>query len=289
MDGNPFAQEQKVVTSSTDFSVRFWGVRGSIACPGPDFVRYGGNTSCLEIRCGDKRLVFDAGTGIRALGLEMAQCRPNDLDIFFTHTHFDHVCGLTFFSSLFCPDSTVRLWAGHLEDEMTLRGVLTNLMMAPLYPVSLEIFQAKVSFNDFRAGQTLTPHPGVTLRTALLNHPNGATGYRVEFGGKSICYITDTEHYPDHVDETIAELVRGADIMIYDATYTDDEYPTYRGWGHSTWQEGLKLAKAAGVKQYVVFHHDPSHSDAFMDSVARDVDEAKPGSVVAREGMVLRP
>jgi phosphoribosyl 1,2-cyclic phosphodiesterase len=129
----------------------------------------------------------------------------------------------------------------------------------------------------------------VTLRTALLNHPNGATGYRVEFGGKSICYITDTEHYADHVDETIVELVRGADIMIYDATYTDDEYPTYRGWGHSTWQEGLKLAKAAGVKQFVVFHHDPGHSDAFMDAVARDVEAAQPGSVVAREGMVLRP
>ncbi|HEX5689095.1 MAG TPA: MBL fold metallo-hydrolase, partial [Roseiflexaceae bacterium] len=92
-------QEQNVVTGSTDFSVRFWGVRGSIACPGPDYVRYGGNTSCLEIKCGDKRLIFDAGTGIRALGLELAQCRPNDLDIFFTHTHFDHVCGLTFFSS----------------------------------------------------------------------------------------------------------------------------------------------------------------------------------------------
>jgi phosphoribosyl 1,2-cyclic phosphodiesterase len=167
--------------------------------------------------------------------------------------------------------------------------VLHHLMMAPLYPVSLDIFQAAVSFNDFKAGDVLRPRPGVTLRTTPLNHPNGATGYRIEFGGKAICYITDTEHYPDRIDDTILQLVRGADVMIYDSTYTDDEYPKYLGWGQSTWQAGARLADAAGVKQFVIFHHDPSHDDAFMDKVAADAEALRPGTIVAREGMVLRP
>lgn len=278
------------MANDNEFLVRFWGVRGSIACPGPDYVRYGGNTSCVEVMCGDRRLIFDAGTGIRPLGTTLACRRPNDLDIFFTHTHFDHICGLTFFSTLFCTDSRVRLWAGHLNGGQTLKSVLKDLMMAPLYPVSPDVFQARVSFNDFNAGDTLTPHPGVTLRTCPLNHPNGGTGYRIDYGGRSICYITDTEHFPDRIDDNIRELVRDADLMIYDASYTDAEYPTYKGWGHSTWQAGMRLADSANVKTYVLFHHDPSHSDAKMDEITREAEAARPGRVVvAREGMVLRP
>ena len=274
-----------------DFFVKFWGVRGSIACPGPSYARYGGNTSCLEVQCGPHQLVFDAGTGIRPLGQELIKLRPNDLDIFFTHTHFDHICGLTFFSSLFCGDSKVRLWSGHLQPQgLSLKGVLAGMMVAPLYPVSLEIFQAEVRFEDFNAGQVLTPKPGVTLRTAPLNHPNGATGYRIDFAGKSICYITDTEHVEGQTDRTIAELVKNADVMIYDSTYTDAEYPAYKGWGHSTWQEGVRLADLAGVKKLVVFHHDPSHDDRAMDEIERAAEKARPGAVqVAREGAVLRP
>jgi len=274
-----------------DFFVKFWGVRGSIACPGPNYVRYGGNTSCLEVQCGPHQLVFDAGTGIRPLGQQLVKTRPNDLDIFFTHTHFDHICGLTFFSSLFCGDSKVRLWSGHLQPQnLSLKAVLAGMMVAPLYPVSLEIFQAEVGFKDFSAGQVLTPKPGVTLRTAPLNHPNGATGYRIDYAGKSICYITDTEHVQGQPDRAIIDLVKGADVMIYDCTYTDAEYPTYKGWGHSTWQEGVRVADLAGVKTLVIFHHDPSHDDRAMDEIGRAAEKARPGGVqVAREGAVLRP
>lgn len=274
-----------------DFYVRFWGTRGSIACPGPDYVKYGGNTSCLEVRCGEHQLVFDAGTGIRPLGAELAKKRPNDLDIFFTHTHFDHICGLTFFSSLFCADSHVRLWSGHLLPQgMSLKGVLAGMMVAPLYPVSLEIFQAETEFRDFRSGDTLTPKPGVTLRTAPLNHPNGATGYRIDFDGKSICYITDTEHIEGRRDRAIVDLVKGADAMIYDCTYTEAEYPTYKGWGHSTWEEGVRLADAAQVKKLIIFHHDPSHNDQAMDAISQAAEKARPGGVIsAREGEIYRP
>src|SRR6476660_6177690 len=173
--------------------VRFWGVRGSIACSGAEYARYGGNTSCLEVTGGGRRLIFDAGTGIRTLGLELVHQAPNNLDIYFTHTHLDHLVGLTFFAPLFDARSTVRMWAGHLEAPYTLKQVVANLMQAPIYPVTLEIFKAKVSFTEFKAGDLLTCGP-IQMRTAPLNHPNGATGYRIEHGGKSICYITDTEH-----------------------------------------------------------------------------------------------
>jgi phosphoribosyl 1,2-cyclic phosphodiesterase len=276
--------------------VRFWGVRGSISCSGAEYSRYGGNTSCLEVMAGGRRLIFDAGTGIRTLGLDLARQAPLDIDIYFTHTHLDHLSGLTFFAPLFDARNSVRMWAGHLEAPYTLKKVVSNLMQAPIYPVTLEIFKAKVSFIEFTAGEQLSCGT-VAMRTARLNHPNGATGYRIEHAGKSICYITDTEHRPGGVDKTIVELCRGADVMIYDCSYTDEEYARYKGWGHSTWQEGVRVADAAGVGTLAIFHHDPSHSDAFMDDVAREAAAMRPGTVsgglprvlVAHEGLTLAP
>ena len=272
-----------------EFSVTFWGVRGSIACPGPDTVRYGGNTSCLEIKCGGRRFIFDAGTGLRKLGGIVAGEGACDIDLFFTHTHFDHVCGLPFFAPMFISGNKIRLWAGHLLPEHNLRQVLVEMMMAPLFPVPPEIFQADVFYNDFHHGAALTPGPGVSVRTGSLNHPNRATGYRVEFDGRAICYITDTEHFDDKLDRDIIDLIAGADLVIYDSTYTEAEYPKFKGYGHSTWQEGLRLVEAAGAKTLVIFHHDPSHDDDFMDVVAREAQAARSGTVVAREGMTLRP
>ena len=272
-----------------EFSVTFWGVRGSIACPGPETVRYGGNTSCLEVKCGDRRMIFDAGTGLRKLGGVLAREGACDIDLFFTHTHFDHVCGLPFFAPLFMPGNRIRLWAGHLLPEYGLRQVLVEMMMAPLFPAPPDIFQADVSYNDFQHGDAMTPMQGLTIRTGPLNHPNRATGYRIEFGGRVICYITDTEHFDAGRDPNVATLIAGADLVIYDATYTDAEYPKFKGYGHSTWQEGVRLVEDAGAKTLVIFHHDPSHDDVFMDAVAHEADQARPGTIVAREGMTLRP
>ena len=276
--------------------VRFWGVRGSISCPGAEYARYGGNTACLEVIAGQRRLIFDAGTGIRQLGQELARRAPLDINIYFTHTHLDHLSGLSFFAPLFDKRNSVHVWAGHLEAPHRLKQVVSSLMQAPIYPVTLDIFQAKVGFEEFEAGETLTCG-NVAMRTAPLNHPNGATGYRIEYAGKSICYITDTEHREGERDQTIVDLCRGADVMIYDSSYTDEEYPRYRGWGHSTWQEGVRIADAAGVGTLAIFHHDPSHNDTFMDGVAREAAAMRPGSapnglprvVVAHEGLILSP
>lgn len=280
------------MAAKDEFQVRFWGVRGSIACPGSDTLRYGGNTSCIEVRCGKHLLIFDCGTGARVLGKQLESgdaAGVVDADLFLTHTHLDHVVGLPFFGPLYNPDTRFRLWAGHLLPELTLHDALSHLMMAPLFPVPPEVFAGNITFHDFRAGETLEPKPGVILRTAPLNHPNNATGYRIEFDGRSICYITDTEHIVDRPNQNILDLIANADIMIYDSSYTDEEFPQFQTWGHSTWQEGVRLAERAGVGRLVIFHHDPSHDDAFMDQVAREAEAARPGTLVAREGMVLSP
>jgi phosphoribosyl 1,2-cyclic phosphodiesterase len=277
------------VAEHSEFMVRFWGVRGSIACPGESHRRYGGNTSCLEVHCGEHLLVFDAGTGLRLLGDHLGGPKALSGDLFLTHTHLDHVVGLPFFGPLYNPDTRFRLWAGHLQPELTLHEALSQFMIAPLFPVPPEIFAGNISFHDFVAGETLEPQPGVTLRTTPLNHPNNATGYRIDFDDRSVCYITDTEHVIDQPDQNILGLIEGADILIYDSSYTDEEFSDYLTWGHSTWQEGVRLAERAGIKRLVIFHHDPNHDDAFMDQVARDAEETRPGTLVAREGMVLSP
>ena len=276
-----------------DFFVRFWGVRGSIACPGPGTMLYGGNTSCLEVGCGDRMLIFDAGTGIHALGTDLVDKRgiggDFSADLFFSHTHFDHIGGFPFFKPAYDPACQLRVWAGHLLPERTIREVLIYLMMEPLFPIPIDTMRARIDFHDFGAGETLEPVPGLKIRTAPLNHPNRATGYRIEHDGKAICYVTDTEHVPGKPDANILGLIEGADLFIYDSTYTDEEYPDHIDWGHSTWQEGVRLAEAAKVGTLVVFHHEPDHDDAFMDGIAGEVKAARPGSIVAREGMVLRP
>jgi len=269
------------------FSVKFWGVRGSIACSGPRTARYGGNTSSIEVRCGERVLLFDAGTGFRYLGHALASSGPLDADLFLTHTHFDHVAGLPFFKPFFQPENRFRLWAGHLGERMTLRRVLGEFMMSPLFPVPPQVFRARMEYREFRAGETLKPAPDVAVRTIALNHPDGATGYRVDYGGRSLCYLTDTEHVPGAPDRNILELIAGADLVIYDSMYTDAEYETYTGWGHSTWQEGVRLCREAGAKRLCVFHHDPEHDDDMLDGIALEVERQMPGSVVAKDGLVL--
>ena len=279
---------EDVDLEDVDFYVRFWGVRGSIASSGPDTLRYGGNTSCLEVRCGQRLLVFDAGTGARLLGQALS-AEPLDFDHFFSHTHCDHIVGLPFFVPFYRKGANIRIRAGHLSPPHTMESTLHLFMSAPLFPVPFNVFRADIKFDNFTAGDTLDLGDGIKVRTARLNHPNGATGYRVCYQGKSICYVTDTEHTPGTPDQNILGLIEGADIVIYDSTYNDAEFPTYVGWGHSTWQEGMRLAEAANVGRLVIFHHEPGRSDDALDAVAIEAKEMFAGAEVAREGDTLRP
>lgn len=261
------------MTKSANFTFMLWGTRGSIPCPGPATVKYGGNTTCFELNCGGRRIIIDAGTGIRLLGKKIMLEEGNllDADLFFTHTHMDHIQGLPFFAPLYNPQSDVRLHAGHLDGiTYDLQGIIgTMLMKDPVFPVPSSLIEKACSFNDFECGKVFKLDGEVTIHTAPLNHPNGACGYRIEFQDKVIAICTDTEHFEGRLDDNVLFLAEGADLLIYDSAYTDEEYPNFKGWGHSTWQEAIKVARAASVKQTLLFHHDPSHDDQKMDEIAK--------------------
>ncbi len=269
-------------------SLHFWGVRGSLPTPGPATVRYGGNTICLEVRCGPHLLILDGGSGLRELGGALAASgEPVDADILLSHTHFDHICGLPFFRPMFDPGAKLRIWGGHLAAPDSIANALRQSWRAPLMPNLDEAFRADISFRDFSAGDTLAPRPGLRIGTVTLNHPGNAIGYRIEWSGSSICYVTDTEHPAHGFDANLLRFVGGTDIMIYDASFTEDEYRTRAGWGHSTWSAAADLADAANVGQLVLFHHDPGHDDRAMDMIARAIATRRPGSLTAMEGMRL--
>ena len=269
------------------FSIHFWGVRGSIPCPGPHTVRYGGNTPCIEMRVGGKRLIFDGGTGLRVLGQSLMSHLPLEAYMFFTHSHWDHIQGFPFFTPAFIKGNCFHIYGAVAPNGATVQQRLNDQMLHPNFPVPLQIMGAQLKFYNLEMGDKVELDD-VIIETALLNHPGEAIGYRVNWRGHSVAYITDTEHYPDRLDENVLRLTQNTDVTIYDATYTDEEYHSPKtskvGWGHSTWQEAVKVAKSANVKQLVIFHHDPLHDDDFLDLIGEQAAKALPNTIMAREG-----
>lgn len=269
------------------FFVKFWGVRGSIACASPNHMKYGGNTSCIEVIADGKRLILDAGTGIRQLGNEMQKSGMDNFHILLTHTHWDHINGFPFFTPAYNKDLSIDIMAGHLTDKGGIQEVLSAQMDNPMFPVPLEAMTANITFTDFRAGDAFDVCDNIHVRTAPLNHPNGSTGYRVEFDDKALVYVTDTEHVVGETDQNIIDLIQDADLVIYDSTYTEEEFPTKIGWGHSTWNEGVRLCRLANVKRMAIFHHEPDHYDDFMDKLGEEAHAEWEGAFVCREGMSI--
>jgi phosphoribosyl 1,2-cyclic phosphodiesterase len=267
------------------FNVKFWGVRGSIACATPNHMRYGGNTSCIEVTVDGYRIILDAGTGIRQLGNEMLKSGAQDFHILLTHTHWDHINGFPFFAPAYNPKLKIEIMAGHLSDKGGVENVLSAQMDNPMFPVPLEAMVAEIIFKDFEAGESFDLTDKIHVRTAPLYHPNDATAYRIEFDGRSVVYVTDTEHVVGETDQSVFGIIKDADLVIYDSTYTEDEFPTKVGWGHSTWNEGVRLCMEAGVKRLAIFHHEPDHYDDFMDQIGIDAKAIWPGAFVSREGM----
>jgi phosphoribosyl 1,2-cyclic phosphodiesterase len=266
-------------------SIRFWGVRGSCPTPGPETALVGGNTSCVELVAGATRFALDAGTGLRRLGAHLLSQRRSavELTLLLSHVHWDHIQGLPFFAPIYAP-STRMVFAGGTTGT-PLRETLRRQMSAPTFPVDWNDVPAQSEYVELRDGASAALGDAV-VRVARANHPDAVFAYRIEHGGRSVVYATDTEHYAC-VDPRLLALARDADVLVYDAQYLPEEYAGKVGWGHSTYEAGAALARAAGVRKLVLFHHDPSRADdavAAIEERARGVFE---DVVAAREGMTI--
>lgn len=273
--------------------IKMWGVRGSIPTPGPDTVEFGGNTSCYEVRAGGAIIILDGGTGIRLLGQTLLPEMPFEAWMFFSHVHWDHIQGFPFFTPAFVKGNVIHLHGG-VNVTRTLEETLAGQMDYPSFPVHLTEMGATMTFRDLHEGEVvhIGPNRDVVVSNARGNHPNGVYAYRIDHDGKSVCYITDSEHYAI-VDPKLLRLAKGADVLIFDAMYTPEEYAgtagggPRTGWGHATFAAGCELANLAGVKQLVLHHHDPNQTDAMVKDKERRARELFPNTIAAREGVVI--
>ena len=268
--------------------VKFYGVRGSLPVCGPEFQRYGGNTTCLRIarEQANRIWIIDAGTGIRNLGKTLMGegYHQKVINIGFTHFHWDHIQGFPFFAPAFNKDQIIGIMVmGRERKYINLKEIFSLQMQSDFFPVQLDSMGAQFQF--FSLGNKVTLY-GVTVTAVPQHHqyPGGSYGLRIEDDSQVLVVCTDVEHI-NGIDETIVELARNADLLIHDGQYTDEEYPTHRGWGHSTWRQAVEVAKRANVKKLIITHHDPDHDDDMLDSMERECQKEFPNSVFAKEGM----
>jgi phosphoribosyl 1,2-cyclic phosphodiesterase len=287
----PASSNAPQTSVSQAFTVQFWGVRGSIPTPGIENVRYGGNTVCVEMQVGGKRLIFDGGTGLRVLGRTLVKQMPVSAHLFFTHTHWDRIQGFPFFIPAFIQGNSFDIYGSIGPNGASIKQRLSDQMLRPNFPVPLQVMRSEMRFHDISPGSMLSLDD-VIVETIALNRPNSALGYRISWNGHSVVYATDTEHSSEKLDQSLLYLAHQADLLIYDAAYADHAYYTPSADAAeqkpATWQAGIEVAIAANVKQMVMFHHDPAHDDNFLDQVEVEVQSKFPNVQLAREGMVMQ-
>lgn len=260
-------------------NVTLWGTRGSLASGGPDTVRYGGDTAAIELHGPEGEVVvLDAGSGIRPIGLELIE-QPSRIDILLTHLHMDHIQGLGFFAPLFDPGFEIHIW-GPGSTTLALRERLTRYLSPPLFPVMLRDLP-NVTLHEIHPPASFELG-SLTVRAELVTHPGPTMGYRFESSSSVLAYLPDHEpalgvpNFPDAPEWTSGYgLAAGADVLIHDTQYTDEEYAVRAGWGHSTFDHCLAFARLAGVKKLVTFHHDPGHSDDMLDRIMGEIGQMR--------------
>lgn len=299
-------------------AVTFWGVRGSIPVPGPDTVIYGGNTACISLKLDRQYLILDAGSGIRRFGqslLTRGKVTGNQIAVFISHTHWDHIQGIPFFASAFIKGNRIRVFGPKLFNQ-SLEKILSTQMEHTYFPVRLQALDADITFTELGIGRHEQLLENVTVETCVTNHPVIDMGYKFTIGGKRIAYLTDyelfTDAYFDHVAQTVKpnllkigrELLRhlrreylrfisGVDLLITDSFSTRAEYPAKAGWGHSVYDDVYAAARSAKVKRLCFFHHDPNRGDADLAAIERQFqrrnrqEHAFTAVFAAREGLTL--
>ena len=266
--------------------LKIWGVRGSIPTPSASHLEHGGNTPCVEVRADDGTLcIFDAGSGLRkaggALVEEFGATLPT-CNIFLSHYHWDHIQGIPFFAPMYGQKHRVAFRASGELGKV--RGLLWGQMSTPYFPVNLGDLVAQHSFEELGAEIKIG---SVRIHLFALTHPQGSYGYRVEADGKVFVYACDHEHGVKAADMRLRDFAQGADVLICDAQYTPDEYPSRRGWGHGTWLESTAVARDACARQLMLFHHDPDHDDACMDAIEAEASTVFENTVAGREGYTI--
>jgi len=266
-------------------SFTFHGARGSVAIDRPDSARYGGSTICISARLADDHyLVLDAGTGLRDLQHHLPAEGALRFSFLITHFHWDHLLGLPFFRPLYQPTSTFDFHATAAEGG-TVESGIAGVMAPPLFPVPLRMAPSALSFIDVPDDPwEIGP---ITVRAARLHHPQGVNAYRIDIGKHSLVLATDVEAGEPESDRALIELARGADVLIHDAQYLPTEIETYKGWGHSTWEEAVEIAEAAGVERLIIISHDPERTDAGVDELEAAARERFPNTDAAYAGMQL--
>jgi len=282
--------------------LKFWGVRGSIPTPGPTTVRYGGNTACLELQLGDRLFILDAGSGIRALGQDLLKRKnPVQAHVFISHTHWDHIQGIPFFTPAYIPGNRI-IFHGANEVNKALKKMIADQMDPTYFPVELDEMGAQLDFESFNEGHYEVD--GVSVDTMYVNHPGNSLGYKFRFEDKMLVYISDNEPFqaaPAGEDGWVGEdgnlklieFIRGADVLIHDAQYTPEEYEKHVTWGHSPFTYTVELAIKAGVKKLFLFHHDPLHNDDTIDLILKNAraiaekSKAELEILAAQEGFSL--
>ncbi len=271
------------------FEVTFWGTRGTLPVSGAPFVRTGGNTNCIEITCDDHTIIIDGGTGIRELGSKLVAAKPNQkIHLMLTHAHYDHVEGIPFFAPFFNENSQININCGVLEGCRSTSELMQTFMTRPFFPVGPEVFSAQINYNTLEDNCVFKISDDIKVSTVPMNHPGNSTGYRIDFAGKSFACITDTEHTPGTHDENILRLIDNVDVFSYDCSLTDNELPDFQGYGHSTFEEGARLAKLANAGSMRASHHMPFRNDDELDAIEKQLKQQEPLNAIAREGDIIK-
>jgi len=300
---------KRYIDQKEQFLVRFWGVRGSYPTPGPGTVRHGGNTACVEVQVGKYTLIFDAGSGIIRLGEELmkrAKTQPLTIWLFMTHGHGDHLIGLPFFAPLFNPRAAIHLFGPQLAGQ-SVKQLVTPLMSPPYFPIDIHHLPSKRTYHTIVDEKLLVWMNGkpildavhgcfngtknkqdsVVMARMTQSHPlNGALNYRIEYAGHSVVYATDVE-WEHGCEAEFVSFIEGADVLIHDAQYTQQDYKVKSGYGHCTVEMAVEAARAAQVRELILFHHEPTYDDNQLDVMERQAQAHFAQTRSAREGMEI--